>query len=188
MKVFLWRFLKKILCVQGWSFVIWNDYSSETNLWGSHQVSCHLFHLIQPISFTKHLPFRSQIDILVKVLQADGGNLCVCTNAATLALIDAVIMPWSQLWGRYAHNKHKTMSEWLKESISPLTPIKRKRPFGNVVKPKFLSSRKIPLAGVACISSTGKYERRFWILLSHFHVNIWSRIYYLYVHYFLKTA
>ena len=32
---------------------------------------------------------RSQIDIYVEVLQADGGNLCACINAATLALIDA---------------------------------------------------------------------------------------------------
>ena len=38
---------------------------------------------------TKH--FRSQIDIFVEVLQADGGNLCACINAATLALIDAGI-------------------------------------------------------------------------------------------------
>lgn len=29
--------------------------------------------------------------ILLKVLQADGGNYCVCVNAATLALIDAGI-------------------------------------------------------------------------------------------------
>jgi exosome complex component RRP41 len=35
--------------------------------------------------------FRSQIDIFVEVLQADGGNLCACINAATLALIDAGI-------------------------------------------------------------------------------------------------
>ena len=34
---------------------------------------------------------RSQIDIFVEVLQADGGNYCVCVNAATLALIDAGI-------------------------------------------------------------------------------------------------
>uniref|UniRef100_A0A1B6E4S4 Putative exosome complex component RRP41 n=1 Tax=Clastoptera arizonana TaxID=38151 RepID=A0A1B6E4S4_9HEMI len=34
---------------------------------------------------------RSQIDIFVEVLEADGGNYCVCLNAATLALIDAGI-------------------------------------------------------------------------------------------------
>merc|ERR1712192_175659 len=34
---------------------------------------------------------RSQIDIFVEVLQADGGNYCACVNAATLALIDAGI-------------------------------------------------------------------------------------------------
>merc|ERR1712227_241799 len=32
---------------------------------------------------------RSQIDMFVEVLQADGGNYCACVNAATLALIDA---------------------------------------------------------------------------------------------------
>ena len=34
---------------------------------------------------------RSQIDVFVEVLQADGGNYCACVNAATLALIDAGI-------------------------------------------------------------------------------------------------
>merc|ERR1719278_673084 len=34
---------------------------------------------------------RSQIDIFVEVLQADGGNYCACVNAATLALVDAGI-------------------------------------------------------------------------------------------------
>ncbi|CAH0390001.1 unnamed protein product [Bemisia tabaci] len=34
---------------------------------------------------------RSQIDVFLEVLQADGGNYCACVNAATLALIDAGI-------------------------------------------------------------------------------------------------
>ncbi|XP_075346468.1 exosome complex component RRP41 [Mycteria americana] len=34
---------------------------------------------------------RSQIDIYVQVLQADGGNYCACVNAATLAVMDAGI-------------------------------------------------------------------------------------------------
>ncbi|XP_059485011.1 exosome complex component RRP41 [Neocloeon triangulifer] len=34
---------------------------------------------------------RSQIDIYLEVLQADGGNLSACVNAGTLALIDAGI-------------------------------------------------------------------------------------------------
>jgi len=34
---------------------------------------------------------RSQIDIFVEVLQADGGNYPACANAATLALVDAGI-------------------------------------------------------------------------------------------------
>lgn len=32
---------------------------------------------------------QSKIDIYVQVLQSDGGNKCVCINAATMALIDA---------------------------------------------------------------------------------------------------
>jgi exosome complex component RRP41 len=36
-----------------------------------------------------HLFPRSQIDIFVQVLQADGGTRCAAINAATLALIDA---------------------------------------------------------------------------------------------------
>lgn len=34
---------------------------------------------------------KSQIDIFIEVLQADGGNYCASVNAATLALIDAGI-------------------------------------------------------------------------------------------------
>ncbi|NXX84901.1 EXOS4 protein, partial [Urocolius indicus] len=34
---------------------------------------------------------RSQIDIYVQVLQADGGSYCACVNAATLAVMDAGI-------------------------------------------------------------------------------------------------
>lgn len=36
-----------------------------------------------------HLLPRTQIDIFVQVLQADGGTRCACINAATLALADA---------------------------------------------------------------------------------------------------
>jgi exosome complex component RRP41 len=34
---------------------------------------------------------KTQIDIFMKVLQADGGTRCACINAASLALIDAGI-------------------------------------------------------------------------------------------------
>ncbi|NXS40078.1 EXOS4 protein, partial [Balaeniceps rex] len=34
---------------------------------------------------------RSQIDIYVQILQADGGEYCACVNAATLAVMDAGI-------------------------------------------------------------------------------------------------
>lgn len=37
----------------------------------------------------KELFPRSQIDIYIQVIQADGSNIAVCINAATLALIDA---------------------------------------------------------------------------------------------------
>ncbi|XP_062521804.1 exosome complex component RRP41-like [Corticium candelabrum] len=37
------------------------------------------------------LAAKSQIDIYVQILQSDGGNMCACINAATLALIDAGI-------------------------------------------------------------------------------------------------
>ncbi len=45
---------------------------------------------IQLNSRTELYP-RSQIDVFVEVLQADGGNYCACVNAATLALVDAGI-------------------------------------------------------------------------------------------------
>jgi len=38
-----------------------------------------------------HLFPRSQIDIFVQILQADGSTRCACINAVTLALIDAGI-------------------------------------------------------------------------------------------------
>jgi len=38
-----------------------------------------------------HLFPRTQIDIFMQVLQADGGTRCACINAASLALIDAGI-------------------------------------------------------------------------------------------------
>ncbi|BAT07056.1 exosome complex component RRP41 homolog [Oryza sativa Japonica Group] len=42
-------------------------------------------------SILTHLMPRSQIDIFVQVLQADGGTRAACINAATLALADAGI-------------------------------------------------------------------------------------------------
>ncbi|KAG8066590.1 hypothetical protein GUJ93_ZPchr0004g40371 [Zizania palustris] len=42
-------------------------------------------------SILTHLMPRSQIDIFVQVLQADGGTRSACINAATLALADAGI-------------------------------------------------------------------------------------------------
>ena len=44
----------------------------------------------ESVLFTNLYP-RSQIDIFVQVLQSDGGTLCACINAATMALVDAGI-------------------------------------------------------------------------------------------------
>merc|ERR1719186_676157 len=56
----------------------------------SMEMSQHLKQTFEATIKTELYP-RSQIDIYVEVLQADGGNLCACINAATLALIDAGI-------------------------------------------------------------------------------------------------
>jgi len=56
----------------------------------SLEISMHLKQTFEAAILTELYP-RSQIDIYVEVLQADGGNLCACINAATLALMDAGI-------------------------------------------------------------------------------------------------
>ncbi|KAL1460759.1 hypothetical protein WDU94_012710 [Cyamophila willieti] len=54
------------------------------------EISLQLRQAVSAAIMTEVHP-RSQIDIFVEVLQADGGNFCACVNAATLALIDAGI-------------------------------------------------------------------------------------------------
>ncbi|KAJ1519485.1 hypothetical protein ONE63_004771 [Megalurothrips usitatus] len=54
----------------------------------SQEMSIHLRQALEAAIRTELYP-RSQIDIYVEVLQADGGNYCACVNAATLALVDA---------------------------------------------------------------------------------------------------
>ena len=56
----------------------------------SLEMTMHLRQTFQAAIKTELYP-RSQIDIFVEVLQADGGNYCACVNAATLALIDCGI-------------------------------------------------------------------------------------------------
>ncbi len=56
----------------------------------SAEMTAHLRQTFEAAVRTELYP-RSQIDIFVEVLQADGGNYCACVNAATLALIDAGI-------------------------------------------------------------------------------------------------
>ena len=56
----------------------------------SLEMTMHLRQAFEAAIKTELYP-RSQIDIFVEVLQADGGNYCACVNAATLALIDAGI-------------------------------------------------------------------------------------------------
>ncbi|XP_067005469.1 exosome complex component RRP41 [Anabrus simplex] len=56
----------------------------------SSEMSMHLRQTFQAAIRTELYP-RSQIDIFVEVLQADGGNYCSSVNAATLALVDAGI-------------------------------------------------------------------------------------------------
>nr|CAG4638669.1 EOG090X0BHT [Cyclestheria hislopi] len=56
----------------------------------SQEMSNHLVQTFQAAIRTELYP-RSQIDIFVEVLQADGGNYSACVNAATMALVDAGI-------------------------------------------------------------------------------------------------
>ncbi|KAL4716766.1 hypothetical protein ACJJTC_001922 [Scirpophaga incertulas] len=56
----------------------------------SQEISLHLRQALTAAIKTELYP-RSQIDIYVEVLQADGGTFCAGVNAATLALIDAGI-------------------------------------------------------------------------------------------------
>nr|CAD7200101.1 unnamed protein product [Timema douglasi] len=56
----------------------------------SQEISMHLRQAMEATIKTELYP-RSQIDIFIEVLQADGGNYCASVNAATLALIDAGI-------------------------------------------------------------------------------------------------
>ncbi|KAJ2938732.1 hypothetical protein O0L34_g3343 [Tuta absoluta] len=56
----------------------------------SQEMSMHLRQALTAGIKTELYP-RSQIDIYVEVLQADGGAYCASVNAATLALIDAGI-------------------------------------------------------------------------------------------------
>ena len=56
----------------------------------SQEMSIHLRQALSAAIKTELYP-KSQIDIFIEVLQADGGNYCASVNAATLALIDAGI-------------------------------------------------------------------------------------------------
>ncbi|CAH2058162.1 unnamed protein product, partial [Iphiclides podalirius] len=56
----------------------------------SQEMSLHLRQSLTAAIKTELYP-RSQIDIYVEVLQADGGAYCASVNAATLALVDAGI-------------------------------------------------------------------------------------------------
>ncbi|XP_078541638.1 exosome complex component RRP41 [Lissotriton helveticus] len=56
----------------------------------SSEMTLHLKQTFEAAILTQLYP-RSQIDIYVQILQADGGNYCACVNAATLAIMDAGI-------------------------------------------------------------------------------------------------
>ncbi|XP_053322537.1 exosome complex component RRP41 [Spea bombifrons] len=56
----------------------------------STEMTLHLKQTFEAAILTQLYP-RSQIDIFVQILQADGGNYCTSVNAATLAVIDAGI-------------------------------------------------------------------------------------------------
>ncbi|XP_076373556.1 exosome complex component Ski6 [Tachypleus tridentatus] len=56
----------------------------------SQEMTLHLQQTFEAAILTQLYP-KSQIDIFVEVLQADGGNYSTCVNAATLALVDAGI-------------------------------------------------------------------------------------------------
>ncbi|KAM6209135.1 exosome complex component RRP41 [Sarcoramphus papa] len=54
------------------------------------ELALHLQQAFEAAILTRLYP-RSQIDIYVQILQADGGNYCAGVNAATLAVMDAGI-------------------------------------------------------------------------------------------------
>ncbi|XP_063237826.1 exosome complex component RRP41 [Bacillus rossius redtenbacheri] len=56
----------------------------------SQEISMHLRQALEA-AVKRELYPRSQIDVFIEVLQADGGNYCASVNAATLALVDAGI-------------------------------------------------------------------------------------------------
>lgn len=56
----------------------------------SQEMTIHLRQALSAAIKTELYP-KSQIDIFIEVLQADGGNYCASVNVATLALIDAGI-------------------------------------------------------------------------------------------------
>ncbi|KAG2458145.1 exosome complex component RRP41 [Erpetoichthys calabaricus] len=56
----------------------------------SSEMTLHLKQTFEAAILTQLYP-RSQIDIYVQILQADGGNYSACVNAATLAVVDAGI-------------------------------------------------------------------------------------------------
>lgn len=81
------------MSLHGVQFPIYN-YSSELKLQSSGRRSTEISLVIRQTmeaSILTDLMPRSQIDIFVQVLQADGGTRSACINAATLALADAGI-------------------------------------------------------------------------------------------------
>lgn len=56
----------------------------------SQEMTIHIRQALSAAIKTELYP-KSQIDVYIEVLQADGGNFCASVNAATLALIDAGI-------------------------------------------------------------------------------------------------
>lgn len=56
----------------------------------STEISLVIRQTFESVIHTQLFP-RSQIDIYIQILQADGGTRCAAINAATLALIDAGI-------------------------------------------------------------------------------------------------
>ncbi|NXX13207.1 EXOS4 protein, partial [Podargus strigoides] len=52
------------------------------------ELALHLKATLDATILTQLYP-RSQIDVFVQVLQADGGTYCACVNAAALAVLDA---------------------------------------------------------------------------------------------------
>lgn len=56
----------------------------------SQEMTMHLRQALSAAIKTELYP-KSQIDVFIEILQADGGNFCASVNAATLALVDAGI-------------------------------------------------------------------------------------------------